>query len=165
MSDNMISFEVTGIEGVQKMLEKLPPEIQADVTNDVSDFVIELLKIYPDQRRVTRAAAYGQTFFSDQQRKFFFAALRDGRITVPYNRTYGQKDAWHKEEGSIGKITIVNQSKGVMFTRDNQRQSRHEAMVGWAKVKDVLDGSMQRIFGAAGAAVKKAIKRLGLEPK
>ena len=43
-----------------------------------------------------------QPFMSDKQRRFFFAALRSGRIRVPYVRTGNLGAHWAKQPFSMG---------------------------------------------------------------
>lgn len=59
------------------------------------------LSKYPE--REARSAP----FVSDKQRRYFFAALRDGRITVPYRRTGLLGRRWlFKVEGDPGGATL-----------------------------------------------------------
>ena len=41
---------------------------------------------YPPQSGLTRKQVYGQSFQSERQRRWFFAALSRGEIDVPYRR-------------------------------------------------------------------------------
>lgn len=73
------------IEGLDRLLTKLdrisslrvlaPPMAQS--LSRLNSFMDD----YPPERKRS------QPFKSDKQRRFFFAALRDGRIVVPYHRT------------------------------------------------------------------------------
>ena len=53
------------------------------ITEDVGDYLVNVLRSYPPQNYVTRKAAYGQTFFSDKQRRWFFAALEAENYRYP----------------------------------------------------------------------------------
>ena len=87
-------------------------------------------KEVPESKSVfegSRTAAYGVPFFSDKQRKFFFAAIVD---TLPYERggqNNGVESDW-KIEGSGKSMRIVNYSQAAHFLYDNTKQARQLAL-------------------------------------
>jgi len=93
---DFIAIDIEGLEPLVKGLDKLPQNIQDAAGDDVAKYLVNVLKKYPPPKRVTRKAAYGTTFFSDNQRKFFFAALRSGAISVPYRRTQAFARGWRQ---------------------------------------------------------------------
>lgn len=83
---DFIGIDVQGIEETRAMLRKLPPEVQSAVVADVTKFLLNVFKSYPPQKYVSRAEAYPDAFtetgvgpgwFSDKQRRWFFANLGD----------------------------------------------------------------------------------------
>jgi hypothetical protein len=157
MSD-FVGIDVQGIDQVDKLLKSIPPDAQDAVVDDVSQYMVRSLRLNPPEKRVKRKAAYGETFFTDKQRRFFFAALADGRINVPYDRTQQQSNGW--EIIGKGKNAIVaNQVPSVIFTRDNERQSRLSKLIGWKTVGDEIKDRMDKILYTANEAVKRVLKK------
>jgi hypothetical protein len=158
MSD-FVGIDVQGIEDVKKLMKNLPPAVQDQVVDDVSEYMLKVMRLNPPEKRVKRKTAYGVTFFTERQRRFFFAALRDGRINVPYNRTQGQSRGW-KIIGKGKDALVVNETPGVLFTRDNDRQARLNKLVGWKTVAEEISTRAERIMEIANAAVKQALRKL-----
>lgn len=106
---------------------------------------------YPAQKAISRQAAYGQTFFTDVQRRAFFAKLNDGEITVPYRRrgAGGLAGKWSVNEQDGGMTQVVgNNADYAPLAYDANRQSRLLKMIGWRTIQEVL------------AAEKAAIERI-----
>lgn len=160
MSD-FVGLDISGIAELQKKLARLPKEAQDSVIDDVSKYYLNVLQTtQPTPKYVTRRAAYGKPFFSERQRRWFFAALKNGDITVPYRRTQGLKRGW-KQVGTGTPSFLVNETKGAEFVVGD-KQSRHEAMVGWAKAEDTVKKNMPKAMKKADAAIKKILKKLKL---
>ncbi len=77
-TNDFIAIDIVGLPELQAKLAKLPPEAQNAIVDDVSEYFLNVLREYPPQKSITRKAAYGVSFFSDKQRRFFFAALKSG---------------------------------------------------------------------------------------
>ena len=161
MSDQFVAIDVQGLDELGAKFDQLPPAVQDQVTEDVSDYLVNVLQLNPPQNYVTRFMAYGTTFFTDRQRRWFFWALNNGAITVPYERTQAQSEGWHKI-GQGANVMVVNETPGVIFTRGDDTQSRHEYLVGWETTIQVIKRRADRIMEIANGAAKKAIRKLGL---
>lgn len=160
MANDFVGIEVTGdIPKIQNFLQRYPKEAQDMITDDVNAYLVKVMQQYPSQSYVTRSSAYGAPFFTEKQRRWFFAALRRGEISVPYHRTQGLRESWNivgKGRGSI----IVNETQAAVFTMGDGTQSRHEKMVGWKTVGALIKERMSRIVQVANGAAKKALKKL-----
>lgn len=60
---------------------------------------VEIVQVYPPEHHESRKAVYGVTFFTLKQQRFFFWALKNGIIEVPYRRglspgTQDMKNKW-----------------------------------------------------------------------
>lgn len=91
MSD-LISIDATELENFGQQIGVIPDLIKtvsgtfvANVAKDVFEFA----RTYPPPPRGIK-----QPFVSDKQRRWFFSALRSGRIQVPYQRTGHQGFSW-----------------------------------------------------------------------
>lgn len=159
MANSLIGIDIRGLDEVQKLLRDLPPEAQ-DAAGDVAAvYLTEKLKEQPPPKQVSRKAAYGVTFFSDKQRRWFFAALNSGEISIPYKRTQDLRNSWQIIGKGADRI-IVSEAEAAKWTMGDDTQSRHEAMVGWKKVATILEQSSGQLVKRMEGAVNKVIRRL-----
>lgn len=156
-----IGIDVRGIPELQAKLAKLPDAVQDMAIDEVADYLLNVLKQYPPPNYVTRARAYGQTFQSAKQRKWFFWALDNGFINVPYRRTQGLARGW-KKLGKGRDALLANETEAAQFTMGDGTQSRHEKLVGWKTLSVIIGERSAEIRRRAEAGVKKGIKKAGL---
>ena len=161
MADGFIGIDIQGLPELQAYLKRLPPEVADAVVDAVSKLLIDVFKSsQPSKKYVTRKAAYGASFKSDKQRRWFFAALNKGAINVPYSRTQAMRNAW-KQIGAGAQSIIANEAAGVEYVMGDGTQSRHEAMVGWKTTSVIIREHMPRVEKVAQAAAQKAINSSG----
>jgi len=81
------------IRGLDELRAKLGPQLTSQVfrgpTKRAGDRLEQALTTYPEPPK-----NYRMQFKTDRQRRFFFAALRFGRISVPYRRTRNLAKGW-----------------------------------------------------------------------
>lgn len=152
----LIGIDVSGLKELRELALKLPDAVFDAITEDVGDYLVNVLRSYPPKNYVTRKAAYGQTFFSDRQRRWFFAALRSGDLQIPGKRTQTLAQGWKRLDD-----LVYNEVEYAKFVMGEDEQSRHEAMVGWLTTDQVVQQRATRIVEIGQAAAKKAIRRLG----
>lgn len=157
---DFIGIDVAGLDELQKILARLPDELRGQIVDDVGEYIHNVLRLYPPYKYVSRRAAYGQTFFSDRQRRWFFAALRDGQLEIPYKRTQALSRGWRKL-GQGTNLMIVNEAAHAGYVMGDGTQSRHAAAIGWKTTAQIVEERQDRIIEIAQAGAKKAIKRLG----
>jgi hypothetical protein len=155
----LIGIDAAQLAHLMKGLSEMPEAIQDAAVDEAAPYLVEVLKQYPPSKYVSRKQAYGKTFFSDKQRRWFFAALRRGDLTIPYRRTQGLRNAW-QIIGSGKNTIIVNESSGAPFVMGDQTQSRHERMVGWETVTRVVADRAKRLGEKLEAGANKAMKKL-----
>lgn len=84
---------------------------------------------------------FPEGFKSLKQQRFFFAALRDGRIEVPYRRggSRGSQKlggSWTTQEELGGLAQVIGTAVGYAPTvLDEERQSSYHAATGWVTVQ------------------------------
>lgn len=106
----------------------------------------------PQQRiGFKRKAAYGVTFFSDAQRRGFFARLRSGEINVPYQRTGKFAQSWHIQ-GDTLKSTDPTAKHLV-----SDQQSRFAKLTGWRTIRQIIKDERANIHRAISEAIKKVL--------
>ena len=98
-------------------------------------------------------------FVSDKQRRWFFAALRRGEITVPYVRTGTLGRRWEKKvtaspDGVDG--TIGNDTEYAPFVQGSQQAQIHQGR--WETIEQVLEDNEQAIVADFNRAIEKALR-------
>ena len=139
-----MTTEVRGLDDVFEKLDGLdkPEVFRRPMTQAVAHLQSKLAQ-YPPQ--VSRP----QPFKTDKQRRYFFWALREGRIQVPYRRTGTLGRRWTTEvspdgrEGRVGNNTPY--AKYVQGTREDQ--SFYHATGGWRRVDHVARIEERRVVG------------------
>lgn len=93
---------------------------------------------YPPKRHVSRKEAYGAVFFSDVQRRAFFAKLDDGSITVPYVRrgSGGLAGKWATREEQDGLTQVLGNNAPYAGQVVGPKQSRMMQLIGWVRTRD-----------------------------
>jgi hypothetical protein len=165
MSD-FIGIDITGIDEIKAKLAAMPAAVADDGVEAANIYLRGVLQRYPPQKDVTRASAYPEVggWFSDRQRRWFFANLRAGNISVPYQRTNRLSNAW-KLYGQGRTQIIANESPGAQYVQGAWKgeQSRHENKVGWKGVNVVIEERMAQIVKAFEVGASKALKKLRLK--
>ncbi len=162
----MISVKLRGNEELQAFLKALPRGTMKDAIKAMADYMLgntqHGLKHYPPYKYVSRKEAYGKTFFSDKQRRWFFAAIRDQRILLPlrYQRTNTLRDGWRQSVDPYRKtlFNVVPYAKHVM---SDDRQSRMSQKIGWRTMGKVIEDNITGGMRAATLAVARWIKNKG----
>jgi len=164
------SINVSGIEQIQKKLEKLGPLVRKDAEMAVANYMLNALvnDEIPPQKHVSRATAYPETgdgFFSPKQRRWFFWAKKMGIIHIPYTRLgkhAGVSSQWFiiKQDENL---VLQNQSQGAIYLYDNNRQARQLALVGWLKIGEIIMWRAKKLGPVIDRAVKASIKKAGFK--
>ena len=151
-----------GIDQVVSRINSLPPVLKDEVLDEVGEYGLSVLRKEPRQKYVTRKAAYGKTFFTDRQRRWFFWALSNGNINVPYRRTGSMSASWRMTR-SENSVRYSNAAPGVNFVMGAE-QSRHEKMVGWKKADDTIASQLtfrsSKFRTAVSRAYQAAIRKI-----
>ena len=152
-----ISVKVKNQQQVLSFLERVKRGAKGVVARAFAEYIIgdksRGLKHDEPYRYVSRKGAYGVAFFSDKQRRKFFAGLKDGSIQVPYLRTGEQSDGWHVE-GMSTNVRIVNNVESVGWTRG---QTALHAKMGRRTVAQVVADNMRGAIRHAQAEFNKWI--------
>ena len=158
--DDFIGIALDGEKQVQRILTGWPREARDEATNAGAKYLVDRFKAQPPPKSITRKAAYGTSFFSDRQRKWFFANLREGNISVPYRRTQEMRNAW-EIIGQGEDLIIVNQTQAAVYTMGDDTRSQHEEMVGWKTISQHIQEGAAKLAARMTAAGEKALKKLG----
>lgn len=122
LSDKLDSFERKDVLG--------------QTLGEVAEFMQGKLRDYPPYRYVSRKAAYGVSFFSDRQRRWFFAALAEGRIKPGQNnRTGALGEGWRIQQSGPKQLDLVNEVPYAVYVQGTiTQQARQPRMAGWKSI-------------------------------
>jgi hypothetical protein len=157
-------FRITYDQGQFKRLSaKLSPtetkKVIHQTTDEVTDFLLDKVREYPAQKSVTRNQAFGRTFESERQRRWFFWALRSGRIQVPYQRTGALGRAWRIVRSSGDVRILTNEAPAARYIFERGTQSRMMKMIGWKTVSYWLQRYRSEIGRVALANVRRWVRK------
>jgi hypothetical protein len=159
-----VKFKAHGIEPIMALLHKLPRGAAKAALAAISEYFIGSdkrgLRHAPNYKYVSRKKAYGQTFQSDKQRRWFFANKMQDKIGN--NRTGATQAGWYSKvsKGGYGMV-IGNDTPGAYYTMSDKGQAAQPAKVGWQKVSAVIESNIRGAMKAGIAAVGAFIKRGG----
>lgn len=165
----MSDFVVVSVDGLDKILAKLaklPDAVADDGVDAANKVLLDVLRAYPPYNHVSRQAAYGKTWANDRQRIAVMAKLREqgdivnGVYTPRSHRTQNVSKSW-KTVGT-GRLSFLANEVPYASYLVGDEQANQPRMVGWKKVSVTLKEHTARLVRAFDAAVKKAIRRLGL---
>lgn len=144
---------------VQAQLASVAPAVLDGVVDGVSEYLLSVFKLYPPpNHNITRKQAYGVTFFTAKQRRWFFWALNSGILRLPYRRTQGMRNAW-RQEGKGAKSILVNETQAAVYTMGDNTQARFSKLVGWKTLEQIVTERRKQIEARALAEANKAIRR------
>jgi hypothetical protein len=147
-------------------LKRLPDAVGDAGVEASAKYLLNVLvnKEIPTYRYITRKDAYGQTFVSDKQRRYFFYALNAGIIKVPYQRrgkAGGVQAAW-EIQGAGKKLTITNSDQAAKWLY-SEMQANLNRMIGWLRVSQIIDKYTRQIVQAFDRSVNNTLKKMGLK--
>lgn len=158
-----VNFKIRNVEKVQNYLKTLPRGVMRVALKAMSEWFIgdsqSGLKHPEPYKYVSRKSAYGVSFFTEKQRRWFWA--NGGPDMIGNNRTGKSADAWTYKPTETNKgyqFKLTNPTPGAYFTQDDYGQARQPAKVGWKKVTAVVNNNMARAIKAANYAVNEYLK-------
>lgn len=80
-----------------------------------------------------------QPFKTDKSRRFFFAALRKGKIKVPYERTDAINVSWEVTTMANGNTKIANKRKNAKYVIGERTEQSAYHAGNWPSVDDVAE--------------------------
>jgi hypothetical protein len=152
---------VTGLDKVQSFLKELPRGSRKAALKALGDYFLgddaHGLRHYEPYKYVSRLKAYGKSFFTEKQRKWFWA--NGGPDMIGNNRTGESAGAWFEKETSGGYgLTLENKSEGGKWIWSNS-QAAQPRKVGHRKAIDKVKSNMAGAMRSAQAAVNAFLKR------
>ena len=144
MSD--ASIKIDGMEELLakiKTLQELKPVIAAMKAAAV--YVKGKAAEYPERKTIARASVYGTPFKTIKQRRWFFWALKNDKIEVPYNRgsspgseAFGRRWTVSAQNNGLTQVVGNNADYGP-YLMDPQKQSAYSKAMGWQTTQVIVD--------------------------
>mgnify|MGYP001196755760 CR=1 FL=1 len=158
-----MSFDIVidGLEELRGKMERFPDEAKNEGGNMVGTYVWNVMREYQPYAYVPFKAAYGD-WFSEKQRKYVMAAIREGKIGAGSPHRSGHlREGW-KKLGEGSDQLIYNDVPYAGFVMGDGAQARMHIKIGWITAGQRLKERAGEIERKAKAGVDKAIKKLGL---
>ena len=157
---------IIDIDRIREKLKALPPAAGDAGVEQASNYLINVLvrKEIPPYKYVSRREAYGRTFQSDKQRRWFFWALRSGKLVIPYRRRSprgGLAASWIIT-GSGMERKLENRLPAAYWVY-SQNQAKQLGLAGWKRISAILSQYEKNIVASFERGVRSAIARLGLQ--
>ena len=154
-------FVIRNVEAVQNYIRSLPRGVVKIGLAAIAEYILgdsgHGLRHDDPYKYVSRQSAYGKTFSSDKQRRWFWANGGPDMIGKP--RTGDTARAWYKKETNSGYgYTLQNDTAAAYYTRSDYGQAAQPAMVGWRKTSKVVEDNIKGAIRHAIAEVRKFLK-------
>lgn len=135
-----LKYDVKGYNRVRNSLRKLASEYRETTDDTVKDWTKEQkagLKGfgYPAQRNAP------QPFKTAKQRKWFFWALSEGIIEVPYRRTGKLASSWRAKKEGWSHWTLENSAAYASLVVGRNEQARYHEGHWWIAEDVIEEGS------------------------
>ncbi len=159
----MLSTEIN-TRGLGKKLRLLPRKLKREVPLAMATYLVgnskRGLKHEPRYKTVSRKRAYGKTFFTDKQRRYFFWAKKQGIIKPGRNnRTHEMSKGWRVVPVKSG-ARVVNSVPHAKWSHSNTEQARLNALVGWRRVRDIEESNRKGMVAEGNRKAKELISEL-----
>lgn len=159
MANAFIAIDPADKALLLKILRTAPKEVRDAAVGAVAEYELNVMREYPPVKHVTRQEAFGRTFQSDKQRRYFFGVLlKNGQ--VPYRRTQTLRTGW-RIIGSGQKAIVANETSYGPLVMGQGEQSRMMIIIGWKTPEQRTQERMARIDRIAEAATEKGLRKAG----
>ena len=128
----METIKLGHVPDVNKLMDEWQRIMECFVNN-----VLRETATYPPRKYVSIAEAGG--WVSDRQRRWFFWALKEGKIEVPYKRTGTLGRSWQQRvaretDSIVGVVGSQGQIAPYNIYVQGPQQSRMMELIGWKKI-------------------------------
>lgn len=170
-----IRIKVRTLEEAEAFIsEQIPRKFRGVYAEAVAGGLVIELRKQPPYKYVSRFEAYGMQeggrgFFSDKQRRYVMARLRDGTFDPGAPKRTGQTTGrpgqpvrsgpGFRVENKGAKAVIANTEPGARWTVNDTWQARQPAKVGWQKVGKTIVDNIDKAMVDAIDVVMEAMEK------
>lgn len=136
--------KIRSLVGIKEAISELPRRLRGKALEVGAKYLVKRYKLYPRYKEVARAWAYPEVdgFFSDKQRRFVMAGIRNGTIRPgASHRTQSLKNDWRIVGRGVA-LSIVNDNAAAVFAYHPLYQARQLEMVGWRDIDIMTDENL-----------------------
>jgi hypothetical protein len=147
-----VSVQVRGVDEVVRKLNRLASMDGAKRGIAAGAALLKAkMADYPEQTHDRHA------FVSDKQRRFFFAALRDGTLGVPYKRTGKLGQGWtvNFENGGLSAVVGNNVPYGPLVQKAGEQAGFHQN--NWLTDQEVANNWGPKVVDGIAEEIRKDI--------
>lgn len=151
------------IEGLDELLKKLR-KLQAlkPITSAlklVGAHVMGFMKQYPANRYFVRQA---RKFKTEKQRRYFFWALKQGKIEVPYRRgkspgSRNLKQQWKLVTENPLRVVVENNTPYVGWVQSAKQQAFYHKEGGWLTDEDAVKDAQPLMIREVKGAIERTL--------
>jgi len=155
--------------GINKLIARLEnaeqlvmPELEAGMT-EATTLVRDAEAEYPARGDYHMFGEDPKPFFSPKQQRYFFWALRNGLITVPYQRTGAYAEQWVQRvelDASTVRGIISNSSPIAGLLQGTDQARMFEGV--WGKAATIFQEVKPQVRETLRAAARTAMQKLFL---
>ena len=137
-----MSIRIEGLEPLQARIEKLTKfKSTIAAIADAGKYIKKKARLYPPK------PGRKQPFKTDKQRRFFFWALRNGSIQVPYRRTRTLKGGWNNVASNGGFRQIIsNEVPYAPLVQGAGSQAQYHATTGWPTEEKIAQTEAPEVY-------------------
>jgi hypothetical protein len=143
-----VKITIAGLRETIDSLNLVKSDLVQAAAKPAAEAVLSVAKPYPPASRAR------QPFRSDKSRRFFFAALRSGAITVPYRRTGAMGNAWDWQPTPDGALVVNPHPHADMTIVKNTRFRYHRT---WADEEQIAAKAAEPARAAAEAGIIRLV--------
>lgn len=156
----------TNPPNLAQVISDLPRNLRGPATEEAAKYLIgngsHGLSHYPNYTHISRAAAYGQTFVSDRQRRKVMAMIRSGEILPGYPRRTGNTQRGWIIVGSGASSKIRNDTAGAFYSHGDPGQAKLNEMGGWRRIGLIIASNERGMLHAVDLRIAREIRERGL---
>ena len=149
-----VRVTIRGIEEWKSFLATVPRGVKGIAMRAFAEYVLgdanHGLRHYVPYKYVTRKSAYGVTFFSDAQRRWFWG--HGGPSMIGNHRTGTLSQGWRIEGSAETRLYLINRVSYAGFVM-GENQAAQPRKVGWRTAYDVVMSNFNGGIAAAQRAV------------
>lgn len=156
-----VDIVIDGLQELRTKLDRFPKEARDGAGEEVTPYILNIMREYVPYAYVPFKSAYGG-WFSEKQRRYVMAAIRDKRIRPGSKNRSGKLSEGWKTMGGGEDTLIYNDVDYAGYVFGDNVQARMHIKIGWWTVAQRLKEHAGQIERKAKAGVDKAIRKLGL---
>lgn len=147
-----VKITVHGLTEALAALQQTETDLIPAAAKPAAEATVEAVKPYPQPSRAR------QPFRSNQSRRFFFAALRSGQITVPYRRTGALASGWAWQPAPDGAVVSNPHPHADKVVTKNTRYRYHKGT--WKDEEQLAEDAAPKAVAAAEQGIIRLVAKV-----